>query len=161
MEALLPAVREYQELATRHGIGDIFQDNGGKVLQVILATGLKVLGSREGNDAVDADGNEFELKTVNSRLQDQFTTHHHPNPTIIAKYLSVDWIFAFYEGIELTSIYRMAPKELKPLFGKWEKKWHDNGGRDINNPKIPGKFVREHGKLLYTARRHGRSGSSG
>ena len=61
MDALLPAVREYQALAMTHGINDIFQDNGGKLLQVILTLGLTVLPGREGNDAVDADGREYEL----------------------------------------------------------------------------------------------------
>jgi hypothetical protein len=34
-----PAVQEYQALATKHGIDDIFQDNGGKLLQVLLLIG--------------------------------------------------------------------------------------------------------------------------
>ena len=61
MEKLLPAIREYQKLASLHGIGDIFQDNGGKLLQIALVTGLTLLKSREGNDAVDEKGNEYEL----------------------------------------------------------------------------------------------------
>ena len=32
LEALMPAVREFQALAAEHGIDDIFQDNGGKIL---------------------------------------------------------------------------------------------------------------------------------
>ena len=56
LEKLWPVIREYQALATKHGIHDIFQDNGGKLLQVLLITGLTVTGSREGNDARDADG---------------------------------------------------------------------------------------------------------
>lgn len=38
-----PAVQQYQDLATKHGIDDIFQDNGGKLLQVLLLLGLKIL----------------------------------------------------------------------------------------------------------------------
>jgi hypothetical protein len=38
---------------------------------------------------------------------------------------------------------------LEPYFSKWESKWHESGGRDINNPKIPVKFVVEHGQLVY------------
>ena len=30
LRRLFPAVREYQKLAMKHGIPDIFQDNGGK-----------------------------------------------------------------------------------------------------------------------------------
>lgn len=151
LEELMPAIRRYQALAQTHGIVDIFQDNGGKILQVLLITGLTALRSREGNDAKDDEGNEYELKSVNTRLTDNITTHHHLNPVIIGKYRKVHWIFAFYDGIELISIYRMTPQQLEPLFSKWEQKWHADGGKDINNPKIPGKFVREHGKRLYAA----------
>ncbi len=35
-----PAIQQYQALATKHGIDDIFQDNGGKLLQVLLLMGL-------------------------------------------------------------------------------------------------------------------------
>ena len=151
MDALLPYIREYQRLAEQHGINDIFQDNGGKLLQVLLVTGLVILPGRLGNDAVDADGFEYELKSVNTNLTSSFSTHHHLNPTILAKYREVDWIFAIYEGIELQRIYRMTPASLEPYFGGWETKWHDRGGRDINNPKIPVNFVARHGELIYEA----------
>ncbi len=39
LKKLFPAVREFQELAMKHGIPDIFQDNGGKILQVTLILG--------------------------------------------------------------------------------------------------------------------------
>jgi hypothetical protein len=149
LEALFPGIREYQALATRHGINDIFQDNGGKLLQLLLITGLKVLPGREGNDAVDDHGNEYELKTVNILLTKSFSTHHHLNPRIIEKYRQVDWYFAVYEGIELVQVYRLSPRDLEPYFEAWEKKWEYNG--DINNPKIPVKFVRERGRLTYNA----------
>jgi hypothetical protein len=149
MERLLPYIREYQALASKHGIGDIFQDNGGKLLQLLLVTGLRCIGSREGNDAVDAEGKEYELKSVNVLLTKSFSTHHHMNPVILAKYRQVDWLLAIYAGIELQEIYRMKPAMLEPYFSSWEKKWHDSGGRDINNPKIPVKFVVERGELIY------------
>ena len=65
LKALFPTIRLYQKLADKHGIDDIFQDNGGKLLQLILVLGLTVLPGREGNDAKDATGKEYELKTVN------------------------------------------------------------------------------------------------
>ena len=149
LERLFPCIREYQALASKHGIGDIFQDNGGKLLQLLLVTGLRCIGSREGNDAVDADGKEYELKSVNVLLTKSFSTHHHMNPVILAKYRQVDWLLAIYEGIELQEIYRMKPAMLEPYFSSWEKKWHESGGKDINNPKIPVKFVVQHGELIY------------
>jgi hypothetical protein len=150
MEALLPYIRQYQQLAAQHGINDIFQDNGGKLLQMLLVTGLTSLGTREGNDARDEDGNEYELKSVNILLTRSFSTHHHLNPVILAKYRKVDWILAVYESIELKRVYRLRPIDLEPLFTKWEQQWHARGGRDINNPKIPISFVEAQGKLIYT-----------
>ena len=82
LDKLFPSVREYQKLAQKHGINDIFQDNGGKLLQVVLTLGLTVLAGREGNDARDDAGNEYELKSVNIELQKQVSTHHHLNPSI-------------------------------------------------------------------------------
>lgn len=152
LDELFPSIRRYQELASKHGIGDIFQDNGGKLLQVILFTGLKVIGRREGNDAIDDEGREYELKSVNALLTKSFSTHHHMNPGIIAKYRKVDWVFAVYEGIELRAIYLLKPEQLEPYFYAWEMKWQDSGGKDINNPKIPLKFVVERGTLFYKPR---------
>lgn len=152
LDRLLPSIRELQALADKHGIGDIFQDNGGKLLQIALHTGLRILPSREGNDARDEDGREYELKSVNVLLTQSFSTHHHLNPVILAKYRKVDWVFAIYEAIELKAIYLVPVAELEaPFFSVWEKKWHDSGGKDINNPKIPLKFVIEKGRLVSGA----------
>lgn len=144
-----PHVREYQEFAKTLGINDVFQDNGGKLLQVLAVTGLIDLPGREGNDAKDSHGNEYELKSLNILLTKGFSTHHHMNPTIIKKYRQVDWIFAVYEGIELKEIYLLTPKDLDPYYSAWETKWHEAGGKDINNPKIPLKYVREVGTVIY------------
>jgi hypothetical protein len=146
---LWPAIQEYQALASRHGIEDIFQDNGGKLLQVLLLTGLTILPGREGNDAVDANGQEYELKSVNIELTKGFSTHHHMNPTIVAKYRQVPWIFAIYRHINLLCVYRLGPVDLEFYFSKWEEKWRADGGKDINNPKIPVGYVMEHGELLH------------
>ncbi len=48
LDDLFPSIQRYQDLATQHGINDIFQDNGGKILQVLLVTGLTVIPGREG-----------------------------------------------------------------------------------------------------------------
>ena len=146
-----PAIENYQSLATQHGIGDIFQDNGGKILQVLLLLDMKILPGREGNDAVDASGQEFELKSVNIELTKGFSTHHHMNPVIIGKYRRVPWLFAIYRHITLESVYRVEQDGMEHWYGKWERKWHDDGGKDINNPKIPINYVVEHGRLLYGA----------
>lgn len=154
LDELFPYIRQYQLLANKHGIGDIFQDNGGKLLQVLLITGLRILPGREGNDAIDAYGREYELKSVNIDLTRSFSTHHHMNPGIIRKYRQVDWIFAVYRGIELEVIYHMTPDQLEErFFRRWEVIWYERGGRDINNPKIPVSYVALNGKPAYPSTR--------
>jgi hypothetical protein len=77
------------------------------------------------------------------------------NPHIIQKYQQVDWVFAVYNGIELIEIYLMTPAQLQPYFARWAKKWADDGNKDINNPKIPLKFVQSTGKLIYSTSNSG------
>jgi hypothetical protein len=150
LQALFPYIRQYQKLASDHGIDDIFQDNGGKLLQTLLILNMQGLGCREGNDCRDADGNEYELKSVNILLTSSVSTHHHLNPTILKKYRAVKaWYFSLYEAIELTEMWRVETRALEPWFKSQEEKWHKSGGKDINNPKIPLKFIREVGKLVY------------
>lgn len=134
-----------QALAEKHGISDIFQDNGGKLLQLILLTGFNVNRKREGHDATDSTGKNVEFKTVNVLKTNQFSTHHHLNPGIIAKYREADWYFAVYQGIVLEELWGMEPILLEPLFSRWEARYQLTG-REINNPKIPLKYVRAHGK---------------
>lgn len=154
LEALLPSIRELQRLASQHGIHDVFQDNGGKLLQVLLVTGLTAIPGREGNDAVDSAGHEYEMKSVNRfdvrgrrKSNPQFTTHHHLNPTIVAMYRKVDWLFAVYSGIELEAVYLLTPDLLEPYYKKWLNDYRTKG--NLNNPKINLKHVEEHGILLY------------
>jgi hypothetical protein len=100
------------------------------------------------------------LKTVNVLLTSSFSTHHHLNPVILAKYRKVHaWYFSIYEGIELVEIFRMTPADLEQsFFTPWEAKWHRmNQGRsaefrDINNPKISVRHVQGHGELVYRVR---------
>jgi len=148
LKKLWPAVCKYQELATKHGIDDIFQDNGGKLLQILLILGIEDIPGREGNDAVDALGNEYELKSVNLNLTGSFSTHHHMNPVIIAKYRKVEWIFGVYLNIELKSVYLLTPEDMELYYKKWEDQWNLTG-KDINNPKIPVKYVEKVGTLIW------------
>lgn len=146
---LFPAIQEYQKLADKYKIADIFQDNGGKYLQLLILLGLKTTGDREGNDAYDENGNEYEIKTVNIELVRGFSTHHHMNPVIIAKYRKVSWFFAVFKSIDLQVIYKMTPEAMEPFYQKWENKWRDDGNKDINNPKIPLKYVMENGEVVW------------
>lgn len=77
---------------------------------MLLELDLKVLEGREGNDAEDANGQEYELKSLNVELVKGFSTHHHMNPTIIAKYRQVP-------SCHLQNlIQRATPQSLSRLF---------------------------------------------
>ena len=149
MQNAFEKVQELQKLAKEYGIADIFQDNGGKVLQVLIMLGLKISPGREGNDALDDEGNEYELKTVNYALTTQISTHHHLNKEILDKYRKVKaWYFAIYEDIELWEIWKVPPSQLEELFRHWEIVI-DQTGRELNNPKIPLWFVQTGGESIY------------
>lgn len=148
---LWPNVQAYQDPVTKHGIADIFQDNGGKLLHVLLLLGFEPLPGREGNDARDRTGREYELQSVNIELTSGFSTHHHMNPTIIAKYRQVPWVFAIYRNITLVSVYLLEPDDLEVFYERRDTKWYGDGGKDINNPKIPVKYVTSVGRLVYAA----------
>lgn len=49
----------------------------------------------------------------------------------------------------LQCVYLLEPADLEFYFTKWEEKWRADGNKDINNPKIPVKYVMEHGRLVY------------
>jgi len=149
MQDAFEKVQELQKLAKEYGIADIFQDNGGKVLQILIMLGLKISPGREGNDALDDDGNEYELKTVNYALTTQVSTHHHLNKEILDKYRKVKaWYFAIYEDIELREVWKVPPSQLEELFQRWEAVIEQTG-KELNNPKIPLWFVQTRGECVY------------
>ena len=156
LERALAGCQELQDLATKYGIRDIFQDNGGKVLQSLIILGLRAVGGREGNDAVDTEGNEYELKTVNVALGvgRGVTTHHHLNLGILDKYRRVKaWYISLYQHITLVEIYRLTPAELAPIFDGFEARLLANGNVPLNNPKIPMAFVRQRGVRVWPVER--------
>ena len=63
IRSLIGYGRALQEMAAVHGIHNVFDDNGYKDLLLLTLFGLRKLG-REGDDAVDAQGRQFETKTV-------------------------------------------------------------------------------------------------
>ncbi len=149
LQIIFPFLLEFQKLGNKHRIVDVFQDNGGKHLQTLILLGLVNMPDREGNDARDKYGNEYELKSVNRLLTKSFSTHHHLNPVILGKYRAVHgWYFSIYEHIELIAIYFLKVEQLEEYFGRWEAKWNRDR-KDINNPKIPIRFVEMNGVKVY------------
>ena len=150
LDKFIESVQSLQSFASEHGINDIFLDNGGKLLQILLLTGLKKIPCRHGNDAIDARGNEYEIKSVDHRKKQKgFSTGHHVKASTIERYRTAHWIFAVYSGVNLKEIYLMTPSSLESVFKKWEDRLRNKKKTHLNNPKIPYKFVREHSKLIY------------
>jgi len=143
----LESLWDLNEMAHEFDINDIFQDNGAKIMQQLIYLNFQNLPGREGNDAIDKNGVEWEMKSINTATSAQgFSTNHHLNHVILSKYRKVPWSFAIYKGIELLDMYVMQPNALEPIFKKWETQLQSKA--HINNPKIPIKFVRENGTQI-------------
>ena len=150
LEPLWSSLSDLIEMAREYGIEDIFQDNGAKILQQLVYLNFKALPGREGNDAISANGLEWEMKSINLNTSATgFSTNHHTNFEIIAKYRKVPWSFAIYYGEKLSEIYVMTHEQLKPVFDHWEQKLRTENLAHLNNPKISVTFVRENGIQVY------------
>ena len=157
IEELWKGVEALSELGREYNIDDIFQDNGAKILQQIIYMNFKAMVLREGNDAIDENGLEWELKSCNCEKVSSISTHHHLNHVILAKYRKVPWMFSIYEHTVLKEMYMLSPTELEPMFSLWETKLNgevENGKKQppresLNNPKIPISFVRTHGEKVW------------
>ena len=79
-----------QSIAKEFGISNIFQDNGAEILQQLIYLNMKAVPGREGNDGVDINGCEWEMKSLDiSKGNAGITTNHHLNHAIIKKYKSI------------------------------------------------------------------------
>ncbi len=137
-----------QDIAQEFGIDNIFQDNGAEILQQLIYLNMKAVPGREGNDGVDINGCEWEMKSLDiSKGNSGITTNHHLNHAIIEKYRTVPWSVAIYDRIQLKKIYIVGNEQLQPLFTEWEAKLQTRDS--LNNPKIPLAYIEEHGILIY------------
>lgn len=138
-----------QSIAKEFGISNIFQDNGAEILQQLIYLNMKAVPGREGNDGVDINGCEWEMKSLDiSKGNAGITTNHHLNHAIIKKYKTVPWSVALYDGIILKKIYIISNQQLQPMFDKWEAELETRDS--LNNPKIPLSFIEQHGILIYS-----------
>lgn len=148
VDILWKQLHTLQEMAAEYGISNIFQDNGAEILQQLIYLNMKAVPGREGNDGVDRNGCEWEMKSLDiAKGNGGITTNHHLNHAIIEKYRTVPWSVAIYNGIHLLSIYVIGNEQLQPLFAKWEREIDARGS--LNNPKIPLKYIMENGICIY------------
>lgn len=154
--------RALQDMAAVHGIHNVFDDNGYKDLLLLTLFGLRKLG-REGDDAVDVEGRQFETKTV-ARMSSKgerkatlsVTTEHTMTLANIERYRrTFMWIVAVFDGAEPEAIWEIKASALELFFAEWERKLgeldeYERPVRDhLNNPKIPLKFIAEHGVQVW------------
>lgn len=135
-------------IGQKYGIENVFEDNNIRLLSVLINfPGLKILPQRNGNDAVDKDGNEYEIKTTTTRY---FSTSHHVNLNLLEKYRNTSWIFALFdsEGV-LDKVYKASPDKMRYYFDMWETRLSEDS--HINNPKISFSFVKTNCTLVYDA----------
>lgn len=162
IDMLIGYGKALQDMAAVHGIHNVFDDNGYKDLILLTLFGLRKLG-REGDDAIDDRGRQFETKTV-ARLSSKgvrktslsITTEHTMTLANIERYRSSFlWIVAVFDGATPEAIWEVTPKALEPFFAKWEAALGalDEYGRPerdhLNNPKIPLAYIRQHGLQVW------------
>jgi hypothetical protein len=172
IDRLLAQGTEIQAAATLRGIHNVFDDGGYKELLMLSLFNLRKL-EREGDDAEDAEGRRYEMKTVarvsaagvrKSSLA--ITTEHTLTKANIDRYRKVFlWIVAVFDQSLPEVIYEIPPAKLEPHFAKWEAKLESQGqtiggaSNHLNNPKIPLKWVALHGVQVWP--RSGRPNPAG
>ncbi len=159
---LLSRAVDLQTIASEHGLHNVFADNGYQELVLLTLFGLRKL-RREGNDAEDDQGRQYELKTVSRISSDGIpkrslgvTTEHTLTYANIERYRrAYVWIVAVFAQSTPEMIYEITPAALEPFFVKWEQQLHDQDPtgdierNHINNPKIPMLFIQQHGTLVW------------
>jgi hypothetical protein len=156
--------QQLQAEASQHGIHNVFDDGGYKELLILRLFGLQKM-DRTGDDAMDSVGRTYEIKTV-ARIDSKgrrkkslsVTTEHTLTVENLSRYRSVHlWIIAIFDQAQPEAIYEIAPASLETFFADWEDRLRKmealrtEGGAPIhlNNPKIPIKFVTQHGTRVW------------
>lgn len=158
---------DIQAAATLRGIHNVFDDGGYKELLMLTLFNLRKL-DRGGDDAEDALGRRYEMKTV-ARVSSSgkrkprldVTTEHTLTQANIDRYRATFlWIVAVFNQAEPEVIYEITPDSLEFYFKKWEDKLavqsNVKGGaaNHLNNPKIPLSWIERHGVQVWPRESH-------
>lgn len=160
--SLLALGIEIQAAASLRGIHNVFDDGGYKELLMLSLFNLRKL-DREGDDAEDAAGRRYEMKTVarvsssgHRKRSLSVTTEHTLTQANIDRYRATFlWIVAVFDQAQPEVIYEISPSELEPYFAKWEARLALQGQpvggapNHMNNPKIPLGFIAQHGAQVW------------
>ncbi|MGN9765289.1 hypothetical protein ACTMS2_08955 [Micromonospora sp. SD12] len=162
IDHLLAQGTEIQAAATLRGIHNVFDDGGYKELLMLSLFNLRKL-HREGDDAEDAEGRRYEMKTVarvsssgKRKTSLSVTTEHTLTQANIERYRATFlWIVAVFDQSVPEVIYEIPPAKLEPYFASWEAKLASQGQlpggapNHLNNPKIPLKWIALHGAQVW------------
>lgn len=149
LNSTFKGLREAQTLATEYGISDVLQESSGKLLQVLIVLGLRLLPNRSGTAAADTEGNTYEIRMFNRSLSRNIgiPLQEEVDASTLAGYRAARaWFVAVYEGVTLKEIYRINPADLESLFRQWEKKLQQTGS--LKSPRLPLRYVRK-GQSIY------------
>jgi hypothetical protein len=164
ISAIVELGSRLQTKASAHNIHNVFDDGGYKELLLLTLFNLKKL-NRTGDDAVDATGRQYEIKTV-ARVSANgirkpslsVTTEHTLTIDNLRRYRRVHlWIVAVFDQAQPEAIYEITSAALEHYFGYWERRLREQtvlrvtGGAPVhlNNPKIPLSFIEQHGTRVW------------
>jgi len=155
---------ELQAEASHHHIHNVFDDGGYKELILLRLFNLRKL-DRVGDDAEDAEGRRYEIKTVarvassgRRKATLSVTTEHTLTKANLVRYRDTYlWIVAVFEQAHPEAIYEITPDLLERYFTAWEARLdiqealREDGGAPVhlNNPKIPLGFIAKHGLQVW------------
>lgn len=153
-----------QAEASGHLIHNVFDDGGYKELILLRMFNLRKL-FRVGDDAEDADGRRYEIKTVarvgsagERKTRLEVTTEHTLTKANLERYRRTFlWIVAVFDQAHPEAIYEITPQALEPYFAKWETALDQqealrapgSAAVHLNNRKIPLTFVAKHGLQVW------------
>jgi len=156
-------------LANEVGVVNVFDDGGYRTAILLKLFGLTKNPGRLGHDAQDADGNLYELKTVNlidtrgkpKKSIPSITTEHSLTLANISRYRATKaWLVGVFEGHVPLDVWVIDSEKLEPFYAAWEEKIRrlisEGKGDHDNNPKIPFGYVQEAGRCFNIAAPEGR-----
>lgn len=158
IEHLIDLAQPLEAAAQEAGIPSVFDDGGFRTLLVCRLFGLQALPGKAGHDARCPKGRNFELKTVNlvgthgqRRVNPGVTTEHTLRQANIERFRRTNsWLIGVFAGCRPLEFWQVPTGRLETFFSEWEQKLAQAPNQEINNPKIPLKFIRETGHLVWS-----------
>ncbi len=154
--SVVPALRLLEQDAAVKGVNGLFRDDNFRIFQILLITSLSQMSDDNGVSVVDDKGVVYGVRTVDLLQMKNFVLHDRVTPQVLIEYRKRDWIFGVYRGVGVLELYRVLSKDLESIYLKWESQWKDGVKKELKNPKVPLRYVRAVGELLFEGDGSGR-----